>query len=97
MCVGDVIKILKKQQMSGFKYKTVYVCVSLLRQAGVHISIVIWVSFKRQMWRVVTDSHQEDDNGADGHHWSYQEEAETVHSTSDTAPVIFLLWREWGC
>lgn len=49
------------------------------------------VSFEGQMWGVVTDSHQEDDDGAKGHHRGDQEETESVHSASDPAPVIFLL------
>ncbi len=43
---------------------------------------------------MVTDSHQEDDDGADGHRRGNQEETESVHRASDPTPVIFLLWRE---
>lgn len=40
---------------------------------------------------MVTDSHQEDDDGAKGHHRGDQEEAESVHRASDPAPFILLL------
>lgn len=66
----------------------------VLQQAWVLLSVVVCVSFEGQMWRMVTDAHQEDDDGAEGHHRGNQEETETVHRTGDTAPVIFLLRRE---
>lgn len=61
------------------------------QQARVVLSVVVWVSFKGQVGRLVTDSCQEDDDGAKGHHRGNQEEAESVHRTSDAAPVILLL------
>lgn len=64
-------------------------CVS--QQAWVFLSVVVRVSFEGQMRGVVTDSHQEDDDGAEGHHRGNQEETEAVHRTSDATPVIFLL------
>lgn len=66
----------------------------LLLQAEVLFSVVVWVSFKGQRWRVVTQPHQEDDDGAKGHHRSHQEEAEAVHGAGNATPVILLLWTE---
>lgn len=75
--------------MQHFPKKTV--CVRLSQQAWVLLPVVMWVSFEGQMRRLVTDSRQEDDDGAKGHQRGNQEEAESVHRTSDAAPVILLL------
>ena len=64
-------------------------CVS--QQAWVLLAVVMRVSFEGQMRRLVTDSHQEDDDGAKGHQRGHQEEAEPVHRASDAAPVVLLL------
>lgn len=63
----------------------------MLQQAWVFLSVIVGVSFEGQVWRVVTDSHEEDDDSAKGHHRGNQEETESVHGSSDPAPVIFLL------
>lgn len=60
-------------------------------QARVFLPVIVWVSLEGKAWRVVTDSHQEDDDGTEGHHRGDQEEAETVHRASDPAPVVLLL------
>lgn len=79
-----------EQQHTPGALQTECVCASR-QQAHVFLSVVVRVSLEGQMWRVVTDSHQEDDDGAKDHHRGNQEETESVHSASDPAPVIFLL------
>lgn len=88
------MKVFVKKREVMKKCNRVGVCGS--QQPGVLLCVVVRVSFEGQVWGVVTDSHQEDDDGADGHHRGNQEEAEPVHRASDPAPVILLLWRERG-
>lgn len=61
------------------------------QEPSVLLSVVMRVSSEGQMRREVADPHQEDDDGAKGHHRGHQEEAEPVHRASDAAPVILLL------
>lgn len=61
------------------------------QQTRVVLFVVVGVTFEGQRGRVVADPHQEDDDGAEGHHRGDQEETEPVHRASDPAPVVFLL------
>lgn len=61
------------------------------QQACALLLVVVRVSLEGQVRRLVADSRQEDDDGAEGHQRGHQEEAEPVHRASDAAPVILLL------
>lgn len=63
----------------------------LLQQAQVVLAVVVRVSLEGQAGGVVTDPHEEDDDGAEGHHRGDEEEAEPVHCSGDAAPVVLLL------
>lgn len=67
---------------------------SVFQRAWVVILVVVGVSFEGQVWGVVTDSHQKDDDGAERHHRSDEEEAEPVHRPGDPAPVVLLLRQQ---
>lgn len=63
----------------------------VLQQSWVVLLVVMRVSLKGQMGRVIANSHEEDDDGTKGHDWSDEEEAEAVNRASDATPVVLLL------